>query len=90
MNGVALRAPSPGEDESRDELPAWERLSDLVTPTLCLAGRHDLSHLRDRMATVAELIDGARFDTLPNSAHLPQLDDPNHLADVISDFISQE
>jgi pimeloyl-ACP methyl ester carboxylesterase len=87
MNGLALRAPSPGPVESRDEATAWERLGELATPTLCLVGHHDLPHLGDRMAAAAELIDGATFDILPNSAHVPQLDDPDHLAAVISEFI---
>lgn len=89
MNGIVLRAPSPGQVQTRDEHPAWERLGELTSRTLCLAGHHDLPHLRDRMVTVAELIRDASFDTLAKSAHLPQLDDPEHLADVINHFLLQ-
>ena len=43
MNGRALAAPDPGDDESG--VLAWDRLAEITVPTLILVGEHDL--LRD-------------------------------------------
>jgi pimeloyl-ACP methyl ester carboxylesterase len=56
-------------------------------PTLVVWGERDhtipLEHGRD----AHDAIPGSRFETLPNAAHFPHIEDPHALAAVLRDFI---
>jgi pimeloyl-ACP methyl ester carboxylesterase len=88
MNGLALRAAPTGEVTDDDETPAWQRLGELDVPVLAVVGAHDLPHIQERMVGLDTLINGARTVVLDASAHLPQLDDPAALSDVLAEFLA--
>lgn len=86
MNGRALRAPPTGEVDGAQP-DAWSRSDELEMPVLCLAGRHDLPHFGKRMEAMARRVADGTFRQLPNSAHLPQLDDPEGFSDIVDEFL---
>lgn len=85
MNERALRSDDPGP--SADHVAAWPRLGAISVPTLVLVGDLDVSDLRAIGRLLAAAIPDASFSTLTDVAHLPQLEAPEVLSDVISDFI---
>ena len=88
MNGQALRAPDPGEQDSG--VVAWDRLAEIAVPTLVLVGELDLLHVRHNAAHAAEQIPGARLVTLTGVAHLPHLEgDPTTLQEITGFVRSQ-
>ena len=54
MNGRALAAPDPGDDDSG--VLAWDRLAEITVPTLILVGEHDLLEIRQGCAHAAREI----------------------------------
>jgi pimeloyl-ACP methyl ester carboxylesterase len=86
MNGRALRAAPTGEVDGEGETPAWERLSELAVPVLAVVGAHDLPHINERTVNLGAVIDGARTLVLDESAHVPQLDDPAALSELLAEF----
>ena len=89
MNGQALRAQPTGETEAPETATAWERLAGLAMPVAVLVGSHDLPHIRRRMELVVDRIPAAELTVLDRSAHLPQLDDPTTLTQVLSRFLQR-
>jgi pimeloyl-ACP methyl ester carboxylesterase len=90
MNGRALRSQPTGEIESTVGPTAWGRLGQLDHSVLALVGDHDLPHIVERSKAVVARVNGAAFTTLPRSAHLPQMDDPTHLANVMIEFLEYQ
>ena len=88
MNGRALRAAPTGEVEDDAETPAWQRLAELDVPVLAVVVAHDLPHIRERTLGLEARINGARTVVLAASAHVPQLDDPAALSEVLADFFA--
>lgn len=86
MNGRALRAAPTGELDGDAEAPAWQRLAELTVPVLAVVGAHDLPHIQERMVGLDAVIDGARTVVLSESAHVPQLDDPVALSELLAEF----
>lgn len=88
MNGQSLLAAPTGEVETDTETPAWQRLSELDVPVLAIVGAHDLPHIRERTLGLDALIRGARTAVLAKSAHVPQLDDPAGLEELLGEFLA--
>jgi pimeloyl-ACP methyl ester carboxylesterase len=85
MNERALRSDDPGP--TADRAPAWPRLGEICVPTLVLVGDLDVSDLRTIARLLAAALPEATFTELTGVAHLPQLEAPDVLSDVIADFI---
>lgn len=58
----------------------------IPVPTLCVAGDRDGSTPPELVESLAALIEGARFETIAGSGHLPCIDNPETLARLIADF----
>ncbi|MCP3140169.1 alpha/beta fold hydrolase [Pyxidicoccus xibeiensis] len=78
MNGIALRAPSPGVE--REPPPALPRLGELRVPTRVVCGDLDVPHLQERCALLARGIPGADLRVMAGCAHLPNLEQPRAFA----------
>lgn len=87
MNGGALRSPDPGPTAARPD--AWQRLGEIGVPTLVLAGDLDVSDLRVVGREMVTLLPQGEFIELEGVAHLPQLETPESLAVVTSDFLDR-
>lgn len=61
---------------------------NIGVPTLVVCGEEDGSTPVDVVRGLANLIPGARFDTIPNAAHLPGIDAPKALAHLVNDFVA--
>ena len=68
--------------------------ADLYTPTaglrlpvLCLAGANDGSTPPDMVRELADLIPGAEFRLIRGAGHLPMLDQPQAMAQAVTDFL---
>jgi pimeloyl-ACP methyl ester carboxylesterase len=56
-------------------------------PTLIVWGERDHTIPLKHGAAARDAIPGARFETLPDAAHFPHLEDPSGLADVLIDWL---
>lgn len=70
-------------------IAAWDRLGEIQTPTLVVAGEYDVPLMIDRSRTLGERLGDGAFRTLPGTAHLPSLDQPDVVADLVSEVVGQ-
>ena len=89
MNGRALAAVDPGPGSEPTAPSAWEQLGRIEIPVLAVVGAHDLPHLIERADAIAAAVARGRFDELPDSAHLPQLDDPVRFSELVGRFLDE-
>ncbi len=61
----------------------------LTVPALCIVGDQDVSTPPELVRSMAELIDGARFEIVEDAGHLPCIEQPGRTARLIEDFIIQ-
>ena len=66
------------------------RLYRVTCPTLFLRGAHDGLISAEYMARYALLLPDARIVTLPDAAHLPQLEQPDAFAAAVISFLQAE
>lgn len=85
MNEIALKAP-PLNHEVKPK-SAYERIDDLDLPVLLVCGALDFPHIRDRQVELNKLIIGARAQVIPDTAHLPSLEQPETFNRLVSDFL---
>ena len=66
-----------------------DQLSKLTVPTLVLWGERDrIVPVRHAQAAVARLVQG-RLEVLPDCGHLPQVEQPNRVADILGGFLKR-
>jgi pimeloyl-ACP methyl ester carboxylesterase len=87
-NLQALSAADPGQESEPDDGGAWQRLGEIAVPVLSVVGLHDLSYIVERARQIADIVKDGEFVALPNSAHLPQLDDPGTLNPILLGFLA--
>lgn len=58
-------------------------IAAIACPTLCLAGDADLSTPPDLVRVTAEMIPGARFEIVAKAGHLPCIEQPQAVRDLI-------
>ncbi|MDH2433575.1 3-oxoadipate enol-lactonase [Pokkaliibacter sp. MBI-7] len=63
--------------------------SQLTLPTLCVVGEEDGSTPPALVESMAQLIKGSRFVTLPDAAHIPCAEQPEALAGHIATFFKE-
>lgn len=64
-----------------------EAAARISVPTLCVVGDHDGSTPPDLVRKTAELISGARFEVIKDAGHIPCVEQPEALSDLIRNFI---
>lgn len=62
------------------------RLNAITVPTLVISGESDRIYTPDYGRAYAAAIPGARFELLPESGHMPQLESPEPLLKLVWDF----
>lgn len=61
----------------------------LKVPVLCVAGEHDATTSPALMRTTADLIAGARLETVKDAGHIPCVERPAEVARLITDFLKE-
>jgi 3-oxoadipate enol-lactonase len=64
------------------------RIGEIHTPTLVLAGAQDSSTTPERMQMYKDGIAGARMELLQNAGHFPNLEQPDAFNDVLRRFLN--
>ncbi len=68
---------------------AASRLADIRTPTLILVGELDVPDIHRIAKLLTTGIQGARCVTIPGTAHLPNMEQPEEFNRLILDFMKQ-
>lgn len=76
-------------DEIDPPRPAMDHLEELAVPTLVLCGTHDQRGSVERSTMLADRISGARYRVIVDSAHLPNLEHPEHFNQLVLDFLGE-
>jgi pimeloyl-ACP methyl ester carboxylesterase len=87
MNAIALSATSPGHEPR--VVDVWSRVGEIACPVLVLVGDLDMSHLQTRCHDLASRIPGAQLRVIPDAAHLPALEQPDVVADMVRAFLGR-
>jgi len=87
MNGIALRMPPVGANT--DSITAYDRLAKIAAPTLVLCGDMDFPHIFERSRHLAATMPDASFQPLPEAAHLPSLEQPETVTQLLTDFLKR-
>ena len=88
MNGPLLAQPDEGEPEPL-EPPAVERLGAIAVPTLVIVGDADQPDVRDGADLLARAIPGARKATIPNAAHMVNMERPAEFNRLVLEFLAE-
>lgn len=67
-----------------------DRLGDIRSPVLVLAGRHDRTCVADAAVSMAELIDGAQLEIFERSGHMLFVEEPQRFLEVVAEFVVPE
>jgi 3-oxoadipate enol-lactonase len=66
-----------------------EKLADIKVPTMCLAGEVDRSTPPPVVKLMADAIPGARYAVLPNGPHMPHVEMPEDVANMLVPFLKE-
>lgn len=64
-----------------------ETVSGIKVPTLCIGGDQDGSTPPELVKSTANMIAGARFEIIPSCGHIPCVEQPEKLADLLTAFV---
>jgi 3-oxoadipate enol-lactonase len=60
---------------------------EIAIPTLCVVGSEDKSTTVEEVKSLAKLIKGSKFEVIDGSGHIPCVDNPQILVELIRDFV---
>lgn len=66
-----------------------EIVKSIWQQTLCIVGSEDKSTTPEEVEALADLIEGSRFEIIEGSGHIPCVDNPEILSNLIIDFIKE-
>jgi pimeloyl-ACP methyl ester carboxylesterase len=86
MNRIAL---ANGISESSNQMiDAWSRLTEVGVPTTVACGAFDANHILSRSEELYRRIPSANYLVLDGMAHLPYLENPTAVAELVIGAIS--
>ena len=65
-----------------------EAVRELSVPAIAIAGEHDPAATPEAMADLARSIPDCRFETIPGSGHIPCVEQPEYLVEVVRAFLA--
>lgn len=88
MNGTALYAEDPGRETNPAAFPvAYARLAELTMPAQVVWGDADFPHIQQRCVHLVQAIPRALGTVIPNTAHLPNLEQPEAFNSQLRNFL---
>ncbi len=66
-----------------------ELASRIAIPSICIVGEKDGSTPPDLVLSTARLIPGCRYEVIKDAAHIPCVEQPEALTDIIRAFVSE-
>lgn len=87
MSAYTFSLPKRQGDRQALEPAAISRLGEIKVPTLVIVGDQDLPDMLAIADLLAERITGAQKVVLPNTAHLPNMEQPETFNRVVLDFL---
>lgn len=67
---------------------AWDRLPEIATPTLIVAGEHSTTHQPPFLARLADRMQHARSEIVPDSSHFVWMERPETVAESVANLIA--
>jgi pimeloyl-ACP methyl ester carboxylesterase len=86
MNAIALKNEIP-EESGRSGITAWSRLEEIAVPVTVACGDLDLPFIVARSKELADWLPQSEYHVFPGMAHLPYLEQPSVVAELISSAI---
>jgi pimeloyl-ACP methyl ester carboxylesterase len=87
MNAIILRNGVP-ETDGASGVDAWNRLGEVTAPAVVACGDLDVSYLIERSRELAEKLPRGEHRVLPGTAHMPFLEQPAVVAQLITKAFS--
>ncbi len=89
MNLIALSSPQDLGNEQEPLNPAVNRLGEIHVPTLVIIGDLDIPASLQRTEILARDIAGAKKVVMSNTAHIPNMEQPDEFNQLVSDFLAK-
>jgi pimeloyl-ACP methyl ester carboxylesterase len=86
MNAIALKNEIP-EESGKSGIAAWPRLEEISVPVTVACGDLDLPFIIARSKELADWLPKSRYHVFEGMAHLPYLEQPAAVADLITTAI---
>ena len=86
MNGIALGIPELTKEI--EPISAYERLSNLLLPTLVIWGELDFPHVKELCQYIVDNIPGAKGKEISGTAHLLNLEQPEKINRLLRAFLN--
>ncbi len=86
MNGIALQAPE--FELEAEPAAAYDRAADLSLPLFVAWGDLDFPHIKERCRYLVESVPAAQGLEIATVAHLPNLERPQLISDLIRSFLA--
>ena len=65
-----------------------EAVREIGVPAIAIAGEHDVAATPDAMADLARSIPDCRYEVIPGSGHIPCVEQPDYLVEVLRAFLA--
>jgi pimeloyl-ACP methyl ester carboxylesterase len=90
MQYQAFLTPVPDKAELiRPGAPATEQLEKILAPTLIVLGELDLPAVVEHGNTLVQGIQGARLEVIPETAHMPTMEEPETFNSLLVEFVEK-
>jgi len=89
---MALENVRPDRDQGAGfelEPPAWGRLAEIHAPTLAILGELDMPGIHTIVRAIGEQVPGARVATLPDAAHMVNMERPEEFNRLVLGFLRE-
>lgn len=87
MNAIALAAAPSGTN--RDDGQPFDQLGNIDVPASVIWGELDFPHIQQRAQTVAHLLPNAQAHALRDVAHLPGLEQPGEVTELLNQLVKR-